>query len=197
MKRVRAVLALSLALAGLLAALPVRATTPEIQRALANAMSGEGNGPSAPTAETRLALADAALAYWRNFADRLPALTSGQEALVAERDAFVFTLDPAADNRFHELNASPAIALDALIDSVAGCVADHEALVPAVGGDERAEAVAWLGIVHCYFSARYSYWLARADLDGGGVAGTFKMQYFGMMLEEVSTRIAPALSAGR
>lgn len=169
------------------------ATTTELQRALYDAFIGEHFDNPEATAEARKGLADAALAYWQNFNARLPALAAKELAMIAELGAFVMTLEPENDARFYELINSRAVGLDHLHERTSRCVADHERLAAAVGGNSESEALAWLGVVHCYFAPAYSSWLRQADLDSGGVTGHFKMQYFGPMLAVISNEIAPSL----
>jgi len=138
-------------------------------------------------ANERLGLAEAALAYWRDFDSRVPRNTP------AEAEWLKGELNTSDSNRITRAINSPAYGLHSLVGFTENCVGIFERLVGTVGRNKTVELYLWLKATQCYSDRDIPFYLRTTKLSDGKDDGAFKMETFSMMRSAITGKLANAL----
>lgn len=133
----------------------------------------------------RKAFADAALAYWQDFDQRIPRNSPSDEGWLTRE------LDTTDTGRIARVLKSPQYALRQLAQRSQSCVELFGYLPNSIGNDQAVELYLWLKTTSCWQDpGDMGIYLRVAGLSNGELDDTFKMQAFGMALQTTYGRIA-------
>ncbi|MDQ0319691.1 hypothetical protein QO002_001829 [Pararhizobium capsulatum DSM 1112] len=138
----------------------------------------------------RKAIAQASLAYWKNFYGRIPNNSPIDDEWLANE------MNSKDTERMTRAINSSQYSLDQLRKLGKYCVDVYKSIEQSVGNNKQFELYLWLKAVHCYSGASNTLAdLENAGLSNGRYDGPFHMIHFGIVLPHITGDLADALES--